>query len=138
MITWRPHDRVLMISRPAQPLRGPPQVIEGEVRLREVKETAKYGVIRPYQVDPKNVDKILASAKSGFLPLVTHLPGCASYSMLDAGNGTVVTISGFTTSSGSAESTKAAASYIKEHLAALVPTAPEVTSGEVKLLERVR
>jgi hypothetical protein len=47
MITWRPHDRVLMISRPAQPLRGPPQVIEDEVRLREVKETAKYGVIRP-------------------------------------------------------------------------------------------
>jgi hypothetical protein len=93
-------------------------------------------VIRSYQVDPKNVDKILASAKNGFLPLVTHLPGFASYSMLDAGNGTVVTISGFTTSSGSAESTKAAASYIKEHLAALVPTAPEVTSGEVKLLDR--
>jgi uncharacterized membrane protein len=49
-----------------------------------------------------------------------------------------VTISGFTTSSGSAESTKAAAKYINEHLAALVPTAPEVTSGEVKLLERAR
>ena len=49
-----------------------------------------------------------------------------------------MTISGFTTSSGSAESTKAAANYIKEHLAALVPVAPEVTSGEVKLLERAR
>jgi hypothetical protein len=49
-----------------------------------------------------------------------------------------VTISGFTTASGSEESTKAAAKYIKEHLAPLVPTAPEVISGEVKLLERAR
>ena len=115
---------------------SPPRVIEGEVRLREIKESTKYGVIRRYQVDPKNVDKILASAKSGFLPLVTHLPGFASYSMLDAGQGTLVSISGFTTPSGSDESTKAAAKYIKEHLAPLVPTPPEVTTGEVKLLER--
>ena len=56
--------------------------------------------------------------------------------MLDAGKGTLVTISGFTTASGSEESTKAAAKFIKEHLAPLVPTAPEVISGEVKLLER--
>ena len=117
---------------------SPPRVTEGEVRVREMKEPAKYGVIRRYQVDPANVDKIVTSAKSGFLPLVTHLPGFASYSMLDAGKGTLVTISGFTTPSGSAESTKAAANYIKEHLAALVPAAPEVTSGEVKLLERAR
>jgi hypothetical protein len=116
---------------------SPPQVIEGEVRLREIKEKAKYGVIRRYKVDSKNIDKIIASAKTGFLPLVTHLPGFASYSMLDAGQGALVTISGFTTSTGSAESTKAAAQYIKEHLAALVPGPPEVTSGEVKLLERV-
>jgi hypothetical protein len=116
----------------------PPHVLEGDVRLREIKDKPKYGVIRHYQVDPKNIDKIVTSAKSGFLPLVTHLPGFASYSMLDAGKGTLVTISGFTTSSGSAESTKAAAKYIKEHLAALVPTTPEVTSGEVKLLERAR
>jgi spermidine/putrescine-binding protein len=116
---------------------NPPHVVEGEVRLRELKEKAKYGVVRRYQVDPKNIDKIVASAKSGFLPLVTHLPGFASYSIVDAGKGTLVTISGFTTPSGSAESTKAAAKYVEEHLAALVPNAPEVTSGEVKLLERV-
>src|SRR5262245_9254937 len=115
---------------------SPPRVIEGEIRLREIKELPKYGVIRRYQVDPKNIDQIVTHAKSGFLPLVTRLPGFASYSMLDAGKGTLVTISGFTTSSGSAESTKAAATYIKEHLAGLVPKAPEVTSGEVKLVDR--
>jgi hypothetical protein len=115
---------------------SPPRVIEGAIKLREIKERAKYGVLRRYEVDAKNIDKIVASAKSGFLPIVTRVPGFASYAMLDAGKGTLVTISGFTTASGSEESTKAAAKYVKEHLAALVPKAPEVTSGEVKLLER--
>ena len=105
-------------------------------RLRETKDKPKYGVLRRYQIDPKNLDKVIDSARSGFLPLVTHLPGFASYSMLDAGKGTLVTISGFTAPSGSEESTKAAAKYIKEHLAPLVPSPPEVISGEVKLLER--
>jgi hypothetical protein len=117
---------------------SPPHVIEGEVRLREINAPVKYGVIRRYQVDPKNVDQIVSRAKGGFLPQVTHLPGFASYSILDAGNGTLVAISGFTTPSGAAESTKVAASFVKEHLAALVPSAPEVTSGKVKLLERAR
>jgi hypothetical protein len=115
---------------------SPPRVLQGEIRLREIKDSPKYGVVRRYQVDPKNVDQIVTQARSGFLPLVTRVPGFASYSMLDAGNGTLVTISGFTSSSGAAESTKAAANYIKEHLATLVPKAPEVTSGEVKLVER--
>jgi hypothetical protein len=115
---------------------SPPRVIEGEIRLREVKESAKYGVIRRYQVDPQKIDQIVSRAKSGFLSQVTHLPGFASYSIVDASKGTLVTISGFTTPSGAAESTKAAATFVKEQLAALVPNPPEVTSGEVKLLER--
>jgi DhnA family fructose-bisphosphate aldolase class Ia len=122
----------------ASMLPNPPRVTEGEVRVREIKEQPKHGVIRRYQVDPKNIDQIVTRAKSGFLPLVTHLPGFATYSMLDAGKGTLVTLSGFTTTSGGAESTKAAATFVKEHLSSLVPSPPEVTSGEVKLMERAR
>jgi hypothetical protein len=122
----------------ASMLPNPPRVVEGEVRLREIKEPPKYGVIRRYQVDPKNIDQVVTRAKSGFLPLVSHLPGFASYSILDAGKGTLVTLSGFTTPSGGAESTKAAATFVKEHLASLVTSPPEVTSGEVKLMERAR
>jgi hypothetical protein len=122
----------------ASMLPNAPRVVEGEVRLREIKEPPKYGVIRRYQVDPKNIDQVVTRAKSGFLPLVSHLPGFASYSILDAGKGTLVTLSGFTTPSGGAESTKAAATFVKEHLASLVTSPPEVTSGEVKLMERAR
>jgi hypothetical protein len=122
----------------ASMLPNPPRVAEGEVRLREIKEPPKYGVIRRYQVDPKDIDQIVTRAKSGFLPLVTHLPGFATYSILDAGKGTLVTLSGFTAPTGAAESTKAAATFVKEHLSSLVPSPPEVTSGEVKLTERAR
>ena len=122
----------------ASMLPTPPQVHAGVVRVREIKEQPKYGVIRRYQVDPKNMEQIVERAKSGFLPLVSHLPGFASYSILDTGKGTLVTLSGFTTPSGAAESTRKAAAFVKEHLSPLVPSAPEVTSGEVKLMERVR
>jgi hypothetical protein len=122
----------------ASMLPSPPLVVEGEVRLREVKEPPKYGVIRRYQVDPKNVDQIVSRAQNGFLPLVSHLPGFASYSVLDTGKGTLVTLSGFTTPSSATESTRTAATFVKENLASLVPRPPEVTSGEVKLMERAR
>src|SRR5262249_17801506 len=117
---------------------SPPHVIEGVVRLREIKESPKYGVIRQYQVDEKNVDQIVTRAKNGFLPLVTNLPRFASYWILSAGKGTLRTVGGFTSFSGTAESTQAAAKFVKEHLASLVPKPPEVTSGEVKLFERAR
>jgi hypothetical protein len=119
-------------------LPSPPRVVEGEVRLREFKEPPKYGTIRQYQVDPKSVDQIVSRARSGFLPIVTKLAGFAGYSILDTGRGTLVTLSGFTTPSGAAESTKAAATFVKEQLASLVRGAPELTSGEVKLMERAR
>jgi hypothetical protein len=122
----------------ASMLPNPPRVLEGQVRLREIKEPPKYGVIRRYQVDPKDIDQIITRAKNGFLPLVTHLPGFATYSILDAGKGTLVTLSGFTAPMGAAESSKAAATFVKEHLSSLVPSPPEVTSGEVKLAERAR
>jgi hypothetical protein len=115
---------------------APPRVLEGIIRLREIKDSPKYGVIRRYRIEVNNLDQIIDRARNGFLPLVTHLPGFATYSILDAGKGTLVTLSGFTTPAGATESTRAAATFVKEHLGTLVPDAPEVTSGVVKLVER--
>jgi hypothetical protein len=120
----------------ASMLPTPPQVLAGVIRVREFKDAPKYGVMRRYQIDPKNIEQIVDRAKSGFIPLVSHLPGFAAYSILDAGNGTLVTLSGFTTKSGAEDSVKAAAQFVKENLSALVPNAPEVTSGEVRVMVR--
>jgi hypothetical protein len=95
-------------------------------------------VIRHYRVDPANLDALVARARNGFLPLITHLPGFATYCVLDAGGGTLVTLSGFTSSSGASESTRAAASFVREHLGPLVPDAPTVIAGAVRLAETAR
>lgn len=120
----------------ASMLPTPPQVLECEVRLREIKGKPQYGVIRHYQVDAKNMGEIVSRAKSGFVPLVNKLPGFAAYTILDAGKGVLVTISGFTTKAGAEESTKKAAEWVKENLKQLVPNPPEVTAGEVRVMAR--
>jgi hypothetical protein len=120
----------------ASMLPTPPQVLAGEVQLREVKDKPKYAVIRHYQVDAKNMGEIVSRAKSGFVPLVNKLPGFATYTILDAGNGVLVTLSGFATKAGAEESTKKAATWVNENLKQLVPHPPEVTAGEVRVMVR--
>ena len=105
----------------------PPHVLDGEVRVREIKGKPEYSVIRRYQVD---------RATSAFVPLVNHLPGCATYTILDAGKGVLVTISGFATRAGADDSTKKAAAWVKENLQALAPNPPEITAGKVRVIAR--
>jgi hypothetical protein len=112
-----------------------PEVTAGEARMREVnpQEDVRYGVLRRYQIDSTNVDEIARRAQAGFLPIVTKLPGFAAYALLDAGGGTLVTLSGFRDEASADRSTQEAASWVKENLANLVPNAPEVTRAVVKL-----
>jgi hypothetical protein len=112
-----------------------PQVTAGEARVREVnaQEELRYGVMRRYQIDSTNVDEIAARAQEGFVPIVSKLPGFASYALLDAGGGTLVTLSGFRDEASADRSTQEAASWVKENLARLVPNAPEVTRATIKL-----
>jgi quinol monooxygenase YgiN len=112
-----------------------PEVTAGEVRVREVnaQEELRYGVMRRYQVDANNVEEITRRAESGFVPIVSQLPGFASYAMLDTGAGTLVTLSGFRDQASADRSTQEAASWIRDNMAPLLPHAPEVTRAETKL-----
>jgi quinol monooxygenase YgiN len=112
-----------------------PEVTAGEVRVREVnaQEELRYGVMRRYQVDANNVEEITRREESGFVPIVSQLPGFASYAMLDTGAGTLVTLSGFRDQASADRSTQEAASWIRDNMAPLLPHAPEVTRAETKL-----
>jgi heme-degrading monooxygenase HmoA len=112
-----------------------PEVTAGEVRVREVnrQEELHYGVMRRYRIDATNVDEIVQRAQSGFVPIVSKLPGFATYALLDAGSGTLVTLSGFRDEASADRSTQEAAGWVKENLAHLVPNAPEVTRAKIKL-----
>jgi Antibiotic biosynthesis monooxygenase len=90
-----------------------------------------HAVIREYQVDAGSVDEIVRRAEAGFVPLISRAPGFVSYRLATGENGEVITVSTFEDESGADASVTAAAGWVRENLAELVPTAPEVTGGAV-------
>ena len=119
----------------AQLMPRPPEITAGEARVREVnqQEELRYSVMRRYRIDENNAAEIVRRAQAGFVPLVRQLPGFAAYAMLDAGDGTLVTLSGFRDAASADRSTQEAANWIRDNLAQLVPNTPEVTRATVKL-----
>jgi hypothetical protein len=89
-----------------------------------------YAVVRRYDGvnDPAEA---VRRVQEGFIPLLREVPGFVAYYALDAGGGVIVSTSVFQDQAGSEESTKRAADYVRENLAALIPNPPQVTAGEV-------
>ena len=88
-----------------------------------------YLVRRQYRVDPSKMDEI-ARGVQGLIPILRKAPGFVAYTVAKLPDG-VGSLSLFETKAQADESVKLAASYVKEHLAAVLPTPPEVTGGEV-------
>ena len=89
-----------------------------------------YAAVRRYE-GVKDVKETAKRASSGFIPIVSKIAGFQSYMLIDVGNGTVVTVSVFASQASADESTKAAAGWVKQNLAALVPNPPQVSAGTV-------
>jgi hypothetical protein len=88
-----------------------------------------YTIIRRYQ-DVQNVDEVARRALEEFAPTLRDQPGFQGYWVVKAGDGVLATISVFDTQEAADESTAAAATWVQENLANLVPSPPRVTSGE--------
>jgi quinol monooxygenase YgiN len=88
-----------------------------------------YVAIRRYETDPKSVSEVVRRVREEFVPTVSKVPGFVSYTVLDAGNGTLATISMFQDKSGADESNRRAADFVKT-MSSLLPNAPQVTAGE--------
>jgi len=87
-----------------------------------------YTVIRRYEgVD--DADEVIRRATEEFAPQLTDQPGFQGYWVVDAGGGVIASISVFDTQSAAEDSTKAAASWVQENLAELVPNSPQITAG---------
>jgi hypothetical protein len=69
--------------------------------------------IRRYVTDPKNVSEIIRRVRIEFVPIISKMPGFVSYALLDAGNGTVASITTFQDKSGAEDSTRRAADWVK-------------------------
>jgi hypothetical protein len=113
---------------------APPRVTSGTVLVRKVSssEQPKYGVMRRYRGVVGSVTDMANQVERGFVPIVSAVSGFASYSLIDAGDGTVVTLSAFRDQAGADASTEKAAGWVKQNLAQLLPNPPEVTRANIR------
>src|SRR5919204_1933044 len=118
-------------------LPNPPQVTIGEVSIREIKENVRpgYGVMRRYKFNPGDVAEVTRRVREGLVPQITSAPGFGIYTVLDAGEGVVVSLSAFTDRASAEASTQQALAWAREHLGSFHPQPPQVISGEIKVRE---
>jgi len=91
-----------------------------------------YIAVRRYKIKPGSIDEVMSSVSEGFVPLISQASGFIAYYAVDAGNDIVFSVSIFQDQAGADESSRAAADYVKQHLAALFQGPPEIIAGEVK------
>ena len=87
-----------------------------------------YTVIRRYQ-DVQNTSEVARRAVEEFAPTLREHPGFQGYWVVDAGDGVLATISVYDSEEAATESNAAAATWVHDNVANLVPSPPRVTSG---------
>ena len=92
-----------------------------------------HATIRRYEsIDQSRKDEVLKKVDETLLPKLAELPGFNGYSLIDAGDGVMTSVSFFDTSAQADESTRIAASWLREQkLETALPNAPKITSGNV-------
>ncbi len=90
-----------------------------------------YASIRRYKMDPGSVDELARRVNEGFVPIVSGAPGFVAYYVLSARGGVLLSINVFEDQAGADESNRRAADWVRENIASLLPTPPEITAGDV-------
>ena len=92
-----------------------------------------FATIRRYEsIDQARASELVKKADETLLPSLTELPGFSGYSLIEAGDGVMSSISYFDTSAHADESTRVASNWVREQkLESALPNPPKITSGEV-------
>ena len=92
-----------------------------------------FATIQRYEaIDQARTSELVKKADETLLPSLTELPGFSGYSLIEAGNGVMSSISFFDTSAHADESTRLVSNWVREQkLETALPNAPKITSGEV-------
>jgi hypothetical protein len=98
------------------------------------KRRPMYTSIRRYNItNAETIEELTRRIKEGFVPIISQTPGFIAYSLVDAGEGVVATISVFGDQAGAEESNRRAADWVKQNIAHVVSGAPQITAGTVTL-----
>jgi hypothetical protein len=89
--------------------------------------------IRRYEsIDQSRMSELVKKVDESLLPTLCELPGFNGYSLIDAGDGVVTSVGFFDTAAQADESTRIAASWLREQkLDSVLSTQPKITSGDV-------
>jgi hypothetical protein len=92
-----------------------------------------YATIRRYEgIDQKRTEELTRKVDETLLPRLREMPGFKSYYLIEADNGVMSSIDFFDTSAHADESTRIAATWVRdEKLDTTLPNPPKVTGGEV-------
>ena len=92
-----------------------------------------FATIRRYEsIDQARASELVKKADETLLPSLTELPGFSGYSLIEAGDGVMSSITYFDTSAQADESTRLASNWVREQeLEKALPNAPKITDGEV-------
>jgi hypothetical protein len=96
-----------------------------------------YATIRSYEsIDQSRKGEVLKKVDENLLPALKDLPGFNGYSVIDASNGVLTSIGFFDTAAQADESTRIAASWLREQkLETALPNTPKVMTGDVLVHE---
>jgi hypothetical protein len=102
-----------------------------------------HATVRRYEgVDQNRTDELTKKVDETLLPSLSKLPGFEGYYLIEAGNGVMSSIGFFDTSAQAEESTRVAATWVREEkLETALPNPPKITDGKViahKMNELVR
>lgn len=92
-----------------------------------------HATVRRYEgVDKSRTDELVKKIDESLMPRLSKLPGFEGYYLIEAGNGVMSSIDLFETSTQADESTRVAATWVREEkLETALPSPPKITDGEV-------
>jgi hypothetical protein len=92
-----------------------------------------HATVRRYEgVDQNRTDELTKKMGETLLPSLSKLPGFEGYNLIEAGNGVMSSIGFFDTSAQADESTRVAATWVREEkLETALPNPPKITDGKV-------
>jgi hypothetical protein len=92
-----------------------------------------HATIRRYEsIDQSRTSELVNKVDATLIPALSELPGFNGYSLIDTGDGVMTSVGFFDTAAQADESTRVAASWVREQkLDAALPKPPRITSGDV-------
>ena len=92
-----------------------------------------HATIRRYEgIDQSRTDELIKKVDEELVPRLSKMEGFGGYYLIEAGNGVVSSVGFFETSAQAEESTRVAATWMRDaKLEKAIPNPPKITGGEV-------